>query len=175
MGTTGPAASTSFANGKVTSLPSTIVGTLWSKSVIGGSGYLELRWLESAPHHRQPSLGAPPLVSTSLCAAVTALSIRGPIMGAGLAGTLSAGNSLLTRDPLSLHGQQVVSTSFAEGTTARCIINGGTARRGRRGIPRRHAYGVAPAASPSTGVVDVFARGSDGAVWQRAYNHGWSS
>ena len=30
------------------------------------------------------------------------------------------------------------------------------------------------ATSPATGVIDVFARGTDGTLWQKTYNNGWS-
>ena len=175
MGTTGPAASTSFANGQSNIFVVDNSGTLWSKSVIGGSG----TW---------NSVGG---ICTSSPAAVSwgtttrvDVFVRGS-NGAVYQRTYNGGWSSW----YSLGGQLAPNTGpavaswsagrldvFAEGTNGALYHKWWNGATWSAWESLGGTLTASPAAaSPSTGVVDVFARGSDGAVWQRAYNHGWSS
>jgi len=173
MGTTGPAASTSFANGQSNIFAVDNSGTLWSKSVIAVR-YLELRWWNLHLITAAVSWGTTTRVDVFVRGSNGAVYQR-TYNGAGLAGTLSAGNSLLTRDRcrfmVSRSSRRLCRST--NGALYHKWWNGATwsAWESLGGT----LTASPAAASPSTGVVDVFARGSDGAVWQRAYNHGWSS
>jgi hypothetical protein len=179
IGATGPAASTTFANGQTIIFAVDSSGALWytptssvSWSSLGGVS-------TSSPAVTSPGAGLN-----------VDVFVRGSDGALWLKHTTNSGSSW--SNWYSLGGQLASGTGpavaswsqgrldvFVDGTDGalwhKWSTNGGGTWSSWESLGGSLASGPAAVSPFTVGVIDVFVRGTDGAVWQKSYDNGWSS